>query len=101
MFYVLFLPLSLRGVQVSASVKKGPLPRNVILYSARSPLYRRQFLQPKRRWKALDEIYKIHILSLRKTLNFSVKKQRTFFNFLSMSQNLRLKNPGKFAIFHF
>ena len=32
------------------------------LYKARSMLYRRQILQEKIRWKALDEIYKIYML---------------------------------------
>ena len=41
------------------------------LKSARSLLYRRQFLQVNIRWKALDEIYKIYMLLHRSDLNIS------------------------------
>ena len=61
------------------------------LYRARSPLYRRQFLQQNIRWKALDEIYKIYIyaslgekiLLHRSDLNISEKFRQTFSQFLA------------------
>ena len=48
------------------------------LYSARSLLYRRQILQVNRRWKALDEIYKIYMLLQRSDLNISANFRQMF-----------------------
>ena len=53
------------------------------LYKARSLLYRRQILQEKIRWKALDEIYKIYMLLHRSDLNISEKIRQTFSHFLA------------------
>ena len=50
-------------------------------YKARSLLYRRQLLQENIRWKALDEIYKIYLLSHRSDLNFSEKIVKLFLHF--------------------
>ena len=43
---------------------------------ARSRLYRSQILQVNTRWKALGEIYKIHMLLHRSELNISAKNRR-------------------------
>ena len=51
------------------------------LYKARSRLYRRQILQEHIRWKALDEIYKMYMLSHRLDLNISAKFRRFYFAF--------------------
>ena len=51
------------------------------LYRARSLLYRRQILQVNIRWKALDEIYKIHTLLQRSDLNISEKFRQLFSHF--------------------
>jgi len=48
------------------------------LREARSFLYRRRFLQPNTRWKALDEIYKMYILLHRSDLKISGKNRPTF-----------------------
>ena len=46
-----------------------------------SLLYRRQILQENIRWKALDEIYKIHMLLHRSGLNMSGNFSSNFFAF--------------------
>ena len=51
------------------------------LYEARSLLYRRQILQEKIRWKALDEIYKIYMLLHCSDLNISEHFRQTFSHF--------------------
>ena len=51
------------------------------LYKARSLLYRRQILQENIRWKALDEIYKIHMFSHRSDLNISENYRQIFWRF--------------------
>ena len=53
----------------------------VKLYKARSLLYRRQILQQNIRWKALDEISKIHMLLHRSDLNISEIFRQTFSHF--------------------
>ena len=53
----------------------------IILYKARSLLYRRQILQENIRWKALDEIYKIYMLMHRSDLNISENFRQTFSHF--------------------
>jgi hypothetical protein len=63
------------------------------LYRARSLLYRRQILQENIRWKALDEIYKIHMLLRRSDLNISANLCQFFFAFFG---NFFTQN----AIFH-
>ena len=52
------------------------------LSRARSLLYRRQILQVNIRWKALDEIYKIHMFLHRSDLTISAKCRETFSHFL-------------------
>ena len=51
------------------------------LWGARSRLYRRRFLQVNTCWKALDEIYKMHMLLHRSDLSISVKLCQTFSHF--------------------
>ena len=48
------------------------------LWEAHSRLYRRRSLQVNIRWKGLDEIYKIYILSHRSDLKISAKKRQIF-----------------------
>ena len=55
------------------------------LYKARSLLYRRQILQENIRWKALDEIYKVYMLSHRSDLNIPENFRQTF-SHLNISQ---------------
>jgi hypothetical protein len=55
------------------------------LYKARSLLYRRQILQENIRWKALDEIYNMHMLLHRSDLNIS----NNYVNFCNFRQNLQ------------
>ena len=50
---------------------KFPRARTFELFRARSRLYRSQMLQVNTLWKALDEIYKIHMLLHRADLNIS------------------------------
>ena len=49
------------------------------LVGARFQLYRRRFLQVNTRWKALDEIFKIHKPLHRSELQNFAKFRRTFF----------------------
>ena len=55
------------------------------LDEARSLLYRRQIWQENIRWKALDEIYKIYMLSHRSDLNISENYRQTFSHCLASS----------------
>ena len=61
------------------------------LHRARSLLYRRQILQENIRWKALDEIYKIYMLSHRSDLNISENFRETFRIFWKILQNLPIE----------
>ena len=77
---------------------------------ARSRLYRRRFLQPNTRWKALDEIYKMYILFHRSDLKISRNLIFTKTFAPLRSQNFRKHRPTSlrksicvlfyFAIFH-
>ena len=53
------------------------------LWEARSRLYRNESLQVNSRWKALDEIYKIHKPLHRSELKNSAKFRQTFSHFYS------------------
>ena len=59
------------------------------LYQARSLLYRRQICKKKIPWKALDEIYKIYMLSHRSGLNISEFFRQTFSHFWQNFANIR------------
>ena len=63
------------------------------IWRARSRLYRRQVLQENIRWKALDEIYKIHMFLHRSDLNISEIFRQNFSHFWQFLQ--------KFVIFEF
>ena len=63
---------------------------------ARSLLYRRQFLQHNIRWKALDEICKIHMLPHRSELNISEKNVKLFRIFFG-----KILRNFKFVFFEF
>ena len=51
------------------------------LYKARSLLYRRQILHQNIRWRALDEIYQIHILSHLSNRKISVQLRQHLWDF--------------------
>ena len=61
------------------------------LYKARSLLYRRQILQENIRWKALDEIYKMYMLS---TAQASIFQQKFADFFLELLENLAFFSRG-------
>ena len=64
------------------------------LYKARSLLYRRQILQENIRWKALDEIYKIHMLLHRSDFNVSEIVRQFFSHFWQTFAKIRYKARG-------
>ena len=68
------------------------------LYKARSLLYRRQILQENIRWKALDEIYKIYMLSHRSDINVSEKNRQTFSHFSAKLKFARFTHFRKISI---
>ena len=69
-------PRAARGRRAWTTKKDTASGRTMssFLFGASSRQYRRRFLRSSSRWEALDEIYKIHILSHRQTLTFLFKK---------------------------
>ena len=60
------------------------------LKSARSRLYRHRFLRPNTRWKALDEIYKFHILIVTATLIFKSHFHQISSKVLNICKNVKI-----------
>ena len=63
------------------------IPTSADLSVARSRLDRRRFLRSNMRWKALDEIYKFHILLVTLIFEFPQSFVKTFSNFSKNRQN--------------